>query len=319
MSIWLVGAGPMAEFHAATLKDLGHSFTVVARTSERATALAERHGAAVLTGGVEAALAKGAVPEYAIIALPVGALARVADVLVSAGVRHVLVEKPGGLSSAELLPVAHNANRAGAEVFVAYNRRFFASTLEAQRRIADAGRVLSLFFEFTEDADRIAALSTPDIIKRHWVLANSSHVIDLAFHLCGEPAQWVPRTSDALDWHPSGSDFRGMGTTLAGAHFSYVADWRGPGRWGIEVVLPSERLILRPMERLQHVPRGRFDPQPVEIDDDLDQRFKPGIHRQMQAFLGGEGRRNLLRLDEHVRRVDAFMEPIAGYVSSRYA
>lgn len=317
MSIWLIGAGPMAEFHAAVLADLGRAFSVVARSAERAGPLAAKYGAEMIVGGLEAALAGGVVPEHAIVVLPVDGLAAATRALIEAGVRSILVEKPGGLDGDDVEPVAIAAEARGAEVFVAYNRRFFAAVLEAERRIAAADRILSMVFEFTEDADRIEQLPTAARIKSRWVLANSSHVIDLAFHLCGAPAGWTPEVSGALAWHPSGADFRGTGTTTRGARFSYLADWRGPGRWGIEIVLPGERLVLRPMEKLQSVPRGRFEAQPVEIDDEIDRRFKPGIHRQMVAFLGGEGRERLLRLDEHLDHLRRVIEPMAGYSSSR--
>ena len=42
------------------------------------------------------------------------------------------------------------------------------------------------------------------------------------------------------------------------------------------------------METLQRQRRGSFALEPVEIDDTLDRRYKPGLYRQTAAFVSGE-------------------------------
>lgn len=211
MSVWLIGAGPMAGFHADVLAALGASVTIIATSSTRASPLAQKHGMAQFTQGYSQALAQLPHPDAAVIALPVDQLSQAALELTQAGVPRILIEKPGAINAAALDLVRLAAATSGSQVFVAYNRRFFSSVQEARRRIARADSVLSVCFEFCEDSDRIAALTTPDIIKQNWVLANSSHVIDLAFHLCGRPATWQQQISGRLPWHSNAADFRGMG------------------------------------------------------------------------------------------------------------
>ena len=303
----------MGAAHAAVLAALGQGFTVVANGRERAEALAAGFGQPFADGGIEgAARARGGYPDTAVVALPVDRLAAAAAQLVQGGTRHILLEKPGGLNLGELAGLDERARAAGARIALAYNRRFMASTLEARRRIAAAGGALSAAFEFTEIGSRIPA-STPAAIKERWALANSSHVVDLAFHLCGEPVALTAEHGGAgvLDWHPAAAHFRGFGSTDAGTAFSYLADWRGPGRWWVEIVLPTERLVMRPLERLQVVPAGRFEPEPVELDDALDRAYKPGLHAQMQAFLEADPR--MLDLSAHVRRLRDRMMPMWGY------
>lgn len=313
MSVWLIGAGPMAGFHAEVLAAIGSSATIIATSPTRAVPLAQKHGMQQFTKGLSQALALLPRPEAAIIALPIDKLAAAALQLAEAGVPRILIEKPGALTATELEPVRAAATASGAQVFIAYNRRFFASVQEARRRIAQADSVLSVCFEFCEDADKIAALPTPTAIKQAWVLANSSHVIDLAFHLCGAPADWQQQVSGSLPWHSCAADFRGMGSTQTGTSFSYYADWRGPGRWGIEIILPQERLILRPMEALSVIPRGTFTAQQVELDDKLDKQFKPGLYAQMVAFLAQEVPAELIRLDEQIMAMRDIYNSIANY------
>ncbi len=313
MSIWLIGAGPMAALHAAVLESMQVDVTVVATSATRAQPLAEKHSMRAYTHGLERALEDLPLPDAAVVALPVDKLAVAAEKLAAAGVRKILLEKPGGLTSDELLPVLTAAELTGSYVAIAYNRRFFASVIEARRRIGAAGNVLSVNFEFCEDAPRIAALPTPDRIKENWVLANSTHVIDLAFHLCGQPSEWTCDTKGSLSWHSRGADFRGFGQTVNGARFSYFADWRGPGRWGIEIILPDERLILRPMEKLAIMARGSFETLPVEIDDTLDKKFKPGLYLQMKAFLNEEPDANLVTVEQQLNAINCIYNRIANY------
>ena len=303
----------MAALYAAVLAQMGQETTVIATSPVRAQPLASSHDMRFYDKGLEAALVELPLPDAAIVALPVDKLAAAAERLATAGVRRVLVEKPGCLTGSELGPVVDAADRSGSFVAIAYNRRFFASVIEARRRIETAGGALSCVFEFCEDVQRIGALPTPEAIKQNWVLANSSHVIDLAFHLCGMPSHWTTQTTGQLSWHDRGADFRGMGETVRGTRFSYYADWRGPGRWGLEIVLPDERLILRPMEKLAVMPRGRFEAEAVEIDDTLDGRFKPGLYAQIRAILQEVPDANLVTARQQLEAVTSIYDRIAGY------
>lgn len=285
MRVWLVGAGPMAAFHAAVLAALPHETTIIATSPVRAQPLAEAHGMISFHGGLTEALKVLPLPDCAVVALPIDLLATAGEQLIRAGVRRVLLEKPAAISVPAMEALCRCAADSDAYLGIAYNRRFLASVERAREIIAQEGPVLSFSFDFTENAPRVAELTTPDEIKARWLLANSTHVIDLAFHLCGWPDQAQYSTQGALAWHPSAAFFQGNGTTQSGAHFSYMSDWRGPGRWGMEIVLPHKRLFLRPIEELSVMQSGRFDLQKVDIDSDLDIRFKPGLFQMLSGFL----------------------------------
>ena len=314
MSIWLVGAGTMASTYAKVLSSLtNRSVTIIANTPIRSKVLAEKYGMNYFAGGLQNALKSLPIPDAAIIALPVDILAKAAYELVVAGVSKVLIEKPGCLSSDELLPIITAVKKHENFVAIAYNRRYLSSVIEARKRIKSAEKILSVNFEFCEDAPRIEALSTPLLIKEKWLLANSSHVIDLAFHLCGQPSEIRSEISGSLGWHPKGADFRGTGITNKGANFSYLADWRGPGRWGLEIILPNERLILRPIEKLSVMQRGSFEPKQIKIEDQLDKDYKPGLYLQTKAFLSDEIDATLVTLEEQFNLIKNVYNPISNY------
>ena len=301
--VWLIGAGPMAVAYAAVLQALSVPFEVIGRGERSAQSFREATGVEVRTGGLSAWVSRGLdAPRAAIVAVGVDRLAEVVHSLIGCGVPNVLVEKPGGLDEREIATVAEAARASGVRVHVGYNRRFYASTRAAREIIEEDGGVSSFSFEFTEWSHVIADSPQPEAVKRAWLLANSSHVIDLAFHLGGWPDEMVCFKKGTLDWHPDGAAFTGAGSS-GEALFSYSADWAAPGRWGVEILTPKRRLILRPMEQLQVQKIGSVAIEPVDIDGELDARFKPGIYRQTEAFLSGDHGDlvPLARQLEHVR------------------
>ncbi len=307
--LWLVGAGPMAQAHAAVLDSLGVRYEVIGRGKESSTTFQTETGRAVSAGGIRPAITRGAVPDQAIVAVGVDQLAEVASTLLEAGVTRLLVEKPGGLSSEELAGIRDLSP--SAEVTVAYNRRHYASTSTARRIIAEDGGVSSFFFEVTEWPHATEPKQVDLPVRQRWFLAQSSHVVDLSFHLGGRPVDWACWHEGSLSWHRESSRFAGAGVTAAGATFGFHGDWEAPGRWGLEVMTRNHRMVFRPLETLKIMSIGSLEMVQETIDDRVDHAFKPGIHEQTKAFLLGEDGVSC-SLDEQIENMHIY-EQIAGY------
>lgn len=311
-TILLVGAGPIASEYAKVLAALNVPFIVVGRGSASAEKFQEKTGIKPIEGGLEKFIANSDfTPKKAIIAVGIDRLPACTSILIQQGTKQILVEKPGGLLIDELHSVVTLAKNYGAKVFIAYNRRFFASTLKAKEIIQEDGGVISFNFEFTEWSHEIRSLPIPKEIKERWLIANSSHVADLAFFLGGKPKTIRCFTSGQMDWHSSAAVFAGAGVSETGALFSYQANWDAPGRWGVEVLTKNYRLIFRPIEQLHLQRRESTVIEKVEIDDALDISFKPGFYRQVTAFLNNDTT-NLMPLDKQLTMI-RFYDKIGGY------
>lgn len=307
----IVGAGPMAAAHAKVLRALGRPAVAVCRTAERAAAFTRETGVPAEHGGVEAWLERhrSRLPDAAVVAVDLVSLETVAAQVLRSGVSRVLLEKPAALDADGIDRVVA-AMRPGTEAFVAYNRRFYGSVRLARRAIEEDGGALSGWMDFTEMASRTVVPGRPAEVLAAWYLANSSHVVDTFFHLCGEPASMSARTEGVLPWHPRGAAFTGHGRTHAGTLFGFLADWRAPGRWGIDIRTARRRLLLQPMETLQV---QRHDSFAIETcaSDPVDTEFKPGLMRQMEAFLSDRpAESGLPSLASHARRVRAAFLPL---------
>lgn len=304
-SVLLVGAGIMAQDYTRVLNSLKVPFTVVGRGVSSAAVFKENTGADVIKGGLTNYLKRDpSLPDAAIIAVSVEQLAEITMMLLERGVKRILVEKPAGINSEEIARIAVSAKKQNAQVFVAYNRRFYAATTKAREIIAADGGVTSFNFEFTEWSHVIEPLKADPVVKMNWFLANSTHVVDLAFFLGGEPSEISSYTAGSLSWHPSAASFAGAGKTGDGALFSYQANWAAPGRWGVEMLTNRHRLIFRPMEQLHIQEIGSVAINKVEIDDELDQKYKPGLYRQVESFFSSQVSGDLLRIDDHLTRTE---------------
>jgi predicted dehydrogenase len=318
----LIGSGPMAVEYAKVLKAQGRDFMVVGRGQASAAAFTEKTGAPVLTGGLDDAIASGRVAgaTSAIVSVGVEALYDTAIALLKLGVKHLLIEKPGVMRPDHVGPLRDAARAAGAAVYIAYNRRFLASVRRAREIIEADGGLTSFTFDFTEWGHEIAPLVKAPGVKALWLLGNSSHVLDLAFHLGGRPRELHASRAGALDWHPAGAVFVGSGITVDDTPFSYHADWDAPGRWGLEFCTRRHKLIFRPMEKLQVMRKGSVQVEEVGADPEdarLDAEFKPGLFRQVEAFYADDTG-PLCTLDELTLHFEHFCA-IAGYARARPA
>lgn len=300
---WLIGAGPMAQAYCHVLNHLSLPVTVIGRSEASATAFTRVCGIDVVSGGLEAFLASGPeLPDRAIVAVDVIALPYICQTLIDYGVKHILLEKPGGLYASQLQALADNAAAANAQVYIAYNRRFFASAQAAKNLIEQDGGVLSFDIEMTEWAHKIAPLDLPGEVKQRWLIANTAHVIDLAFFLGGEPSAIQCFQAGSLEWHKSAAIMTGAGSTRSGALFSYQGNWQSAGRWGLLISTAKRRLQLVPMEKLNQQLLGTVNWEPVAIDDDADTHFKPGLVAQVKAFFD-QDLTALCTLNEQISRL----------------
>jgi len=302
MKTLLIGAGPIALEYAKVLKALHVPFEVIGRGEKSAAAFLAATGIPVFTGTVQEYIAANGVPDAAIVAVSMDQLAQVTINLVTLGAKHILVEKPAGINPDEARSVGRIAEENNAKVFVAYNRRFFASVIKARELIQEDGGVTSFHFEFTEWSHTIAKLEHAPGVLENWFFANSTHVVDMAFFLGGCPAKLSSYTKGGLDWHHA-AVYAGAGITEQGAIFSYQANWCAPGRWSVEIMTPKHRLIFKPLEKLQIQEIGSVATEFVTIDDKLDKDFKPGYFKQTEAFLHHESG-SLLELGQHMINLD---------------
>ena len=273
----------MAYEYWRVLDALGCQVIVVGRGSSSAKLFHEKTGLMPLIKSLDEIINSEPI-NFAIIATSVENLAPVCIKLLQLHVKNILLEKPGALYKKDLETIHLLASQLNANVVIAYNRRFYDSVLQAKEIIRQDGGVLSANFDFTEWSHQIADLPIRNEVKQRWFLANSSHIVDLAWHLIGRPRELFSKVIGCLPWHEAGSKFIGGGISELNIPFSYHANWSGPGRWSLELITKKHKLIFRPIEVLSIMELGS-----VQIKDfqkkDVADSLKPGLLVQVEKFL----------------------------------
>lgn len=286
MNILLVGAGNMAIEYAKVLNAHNVDFTVIGRGNKSADTFEKTTNIKILKGGIDKVFDQLSVqPTHAIIASTLESLEENTLYLLHKGISNILIEKPASLSSVGMKKIYDVASKYNANVFIAYNRRFFASVIEAQYLIEKDGGLSSFLFEFTEWSHIVGSLKKTPIQLDNWFIGNSTHVVDMAFFFGGKPKEMTSYVASNLEWHPKGSIYAGSGITERDILFSYHANWEAPGSWKLELLTSKNRYIFRPLEKLKVQRIGSVDIEEINIDDKLDFKYKAGLYEQTNAFL----------------------------------
>lgn len=311
--LWLIGTSGMAKAYANVLQALNADFKVIGRSTKSVQEFTHQTGIDAFSGGLENALNTYGSPKKAIVAIGILDLEYAARLLIDYGCSEILLEKPGSLTIHGLRGLDHLKNKKGSKIWIAYNRRCYESVRELKRRVKSDGGILSLNFEFTEWAHKIKQVDFHSEILDKWLISNSSHVLDLAFYLIGQPddAKSSFFHNGTLSWHKSGARFHGAGITEKNIPFSYHADWESSGRWGLEILTAKNKYILQPLEELNVIPLGTLDIANIEIANELDLKFKPGLFRQTHEFLNSDTS-ELCSIEDQIRSFSYYTK-IAGY------
>jgi predicted dehydrogenase len=283
----LLGAGPMAHQYSQVLSAMNVKFLVIGRGEDSAKNFTVESGKKVDFFSLEACILNlQTPPNFAIVAVSREELAKEVLKLLRWGVKNILVEKP---ASYDLDTLRLLLQFTDTKIYVGFNRRFYSNVTYLLDHFKSNGFPFQGHFNFCE---RIQALPTlqkrfGDFNISKWFLGNSIHVVDLFFYLMGNPENIDAEISHPAAWHPSGLVFSGSGKIKKnGAEFSYNADWRRDGNWSIDIESDKFLYHLGPLEEL-HVIEKRSKKEEVSnvFEDFWDQRFKPGLYRQVDYFL----------------------------------
>lgn len=308
-TIWLIGASTISQEYSRILIKLKQPFEVIGRSESSALSFKKKTGCSVKTGGLKLNLKK-TVPNAAIVAVGVQELFEVTKELINSGTKRILLEKPGAINLKEINQLNLLAKKKKTEILIAYNRRFYNSIYKLKDLIKKDGGVSSMNFEFTEWIHKVKPLQRSLSVREHWMIANS-HVIDLAFHLCGKPKNWQCWQDGSFEWHPASARFCGAGITNKGIMFSYLSDWQSAGSWRLELMTAKRRYFLRPLEKLQAMKLGTTLIEDIKLEDKIDLEFKAGLFLQTKKFLEKDSSL-FCSISEQVENFKIFYK-IAGY------
>ncbi|OVE74926.1 hypothetical protein BVX95_00680 [archaeon D22] len=307
--ILIFGTSYMGEEYLKLFKDLNYQGTIIGRDEKKATSIGDKYAFKGMGGGIDSI--KELNPsnfDLVVIASAIESLKDIAIECLKKGFNKVLIEKPGALNTKELTEIKKH-KKDNQEIWIAYNRRYFASTLKI-REIMEKETTQACFFDFTDREKDIILTDKSILVKNNWGFANSSHVIDMAFFLIGLPSKIESMRSGSMTQHPLGTTFVGHGSTKL-CLFSYFATWSGGGRWNVEISTEKGRYKLSPLEELHFCEKNQFSWSKIKLNNQDDIDFKPGLKKMVESVLK-EGDILLPTLEDQIKLGDVANQ-IFGY------
>jgi len=294
LKIGIIGTGAAASAHAEVIQALGCEIAAVCSRPEstRAAPFVSRFAIPRQYDNVEEMLA-GLDLDGVVVAISWDQTEAVMRTVIDKRIP-CLVEKPVALSSEKAEGLWKLAGGDSALIQVGYNRRFYDFVPKVRNRIA-AEPPLSIDLQCPEVIAPLVSVHGERILP-HILAYMTSHWLDLVSYLIGELAILsMMRTP-----HSSGKFMVGYDGLLCSTTTSIPVHLRAhlgtPSQTSLTITFREEIWRLCPIERLtiydgltrheptELVPYRRYEPHVSETVE-VDWRFKPGFHGQMQEFV----------------------------------
>jgi predicted dehydrogenase len=309
-SVLIIGAGWMARQYALALSRMKiKNVTIISKSKDKVSQLCSEFGFHPFVEGYEKHIPEMKKMDLTIVATPVHHLLPATMLAAKYGQQNILIEKPGSLYYQELISAARDLKKC--RIRVAYNRLFYPNYHKLKQLVKNEGGITSCKFTFTEWVHTIDFSKENRDVYSRWGIANSLHVIAMAFGLVGMPKKISALQHGGFDWHPSGSVFVGSGVTESGVPFSYHADWSSAGRWSIEVMTKENAYRLMPLEDLYACKKGSNNWEKVPFDVAFSD-VKHGVAEEVAAMLDDNSDLELVSL-ERAAAFNKVAEEIFGY------
>jgi hypothetical protein len=311
-SVGIIGSGFMANEYCLALSTMGISdVELIGRSQKTLEKLSKKYNFKSINHDYKYGIKLLSPKDLVIIATPIPDLIPATKIALKYGQKNILIEKPGSLYSSQLENL--DKIKKSQKIYVAYNRLFYPNLEKLFQLVKEDGGINSCNFTFTEWIDKIDFKKYHSSVCSRWGIANSLHVISIAFRLIGMPKKINCISSGNLSWHKSGSIFVGSGVSKRGIPFSYNADWSSSGRWGIEVTTKKNAYRLVPLEQLYRCQKNSTTWVPVKFHKKYP-KVKEGISEQILTMLTKNGRNssNLVSLKE-ASTFNQVAEKIFGY------
>ena len=311
-SILVIGCGYMGAEYSKVLDDLSIESFFVGNSAQGVQEFHTKTGKHAFTGGLEDYLDQDHEIDFdaAIIATNINYLKAHTTLLIKKGIRKILVEKPVALDIEDLEELNSTAKKYGSEIFVAYNRRFYTSTQYLKYELGIYKKNVLGVAEITEFEHLIRKSDEPDLVKQKWMIANTSHVLDMMFFLLDYPNDLKSFSANPVTWHKS-SIFSGSGKTESNNLLTYHGFWGSTGRWGLDIYLEDRFYSFKPLEKLYITDAPSRERTLVTLDYSDDEQFKPGLKKMINDFTLTKPK-DLPTISDQIR-LSKIIYQIAGY------
>jgi hypothetical protein len=280
-SVYIAGAGPIGMEYADSLMRLGVHPVFLLRQGSRSISTVENRGFAfdLIPASGDLSMKPGA---SLIVALPILAqCAFVKRVLLRNRNLRILIEKPISVASSEILSLINVCDVTNC-VYGAFNRRFFPSVIRLKHHLRQCPPT-KLALDISERFDEVKLKKIhPEAVIKRWAIANSCHMIDLAFHLVGaNPTDFVSERIKR-NYQAAQGELDASGR-IGDIKVQFVANWKMDARWSVRGETHSSIFSCQPIEStcIQLKTSGDI----IKVSDYEPEFGKTGFLQMTKAFL----------------------------------
>lgn len=265
---------------------------VMRRDAAKARPFAEAHGIALRTADAEEILRH---PEVDIVYVATPPASHKEYVLAAAAAgKHVLVEKPMGLSAAEDHQMVAACEQAGVELFVAYYRRFHPQVLK-MKELIDSGRIgrpVTAQIDYAQPPAPNTAWGggwrvQPDVSGGGLFVDVVSHRIDLMIYLLGEPAE-VRGLSVTVEPGSRVEQAVSLAVRFAGGTLCSISGGFASPRWADRFVIAGTKGVIEAANLDSHAFTLRAGDAAEEFRFEKLSAPHLGLIRHIERVLGGQ-------------------------------
>ena len=293
----IIGAGVMAKQHLEIISAIEgvEAVAITSRTRSKAEALASEYKIEAVFDDL-ASMMHGGGLDALMVLVSCEQMYTVTLEAIGYGLP-LFVEKPAGLLPEENKRLADIASSRGVKTMVGFNRRYYSIFRKGVEMIQAHGPLFGVHVEGHERMWRIregGKFSKKEL--NHWIFANSVHTIDL-LRFFGGDIKNIHSIAHRRFGESRGDQFSAVMDFDSGAIGQYSAHWYSPGGWRAVLYGDGVTVEFKPLEKASWMGKD-FVAHEIEPDEE-DVRFKPGLYRQMEAFmrLVSEGVQNWPALD----------------------
>lgn len=283
IKIGVIGAGWMAEQHLLVLSETSGAKVVgiTSRTLSRAQALAQKFNISCCAAGIDEMISE-AQPDALLLLVSEESMLDVCAQLLKDHCLPLFIEKPAGLVPEETKALADLACANRVSTMVGYNRRYYSIFHKGIEIIRQHGRLRGVVVEGHERMWRMRKVKKfTDKMLQNWIYVNGTHTIDLLRFFGGEPRNISAIVHSRIE--KKGDQIAAIMEFDSGAIGNYSAYWYSPGEWRVVLFGDGVTVEFKPLES------GRWIDEDFKVTeiiaDEVDVKFKPGLYRQMEAFV----------------------------------
>lgn len=283
IKIGIIGAGWMAEQHLPVLSAIGGTKVVgiTSRTLSRAQALAQKYNIGCCVAGLGEMISE-AQPDAVLLLVSEDSMFGVCERLLNEHRLPLFIEKPAGLVPEETQQLADLARAKRVPTMVGFNRRYYSIFHKGIEIIRQHGKLRGVVVEGHERMWRVREMNKfSDKVLTNWIYANSTHTIDLLRFFGGEPRNISAIVHNRIE--KKGDQIAAIMEFDSGAIGNYSAHWYSPGGWRVVLYGDEVTVEFKPLESGRWIDKG-FKVTEI-VSDEADVKFKPGLYRQMEAFV----------------------------------